>query len=77
MKKAHLNVTVSPQDEELQRTIEQIGIARFVGRINSGVIPSERGYAAVEHFVAHAKKRPLLSKLTHLMLGRADSYAHR
>lgn len=77
MRKARLKVESSSYDEGLQRTIEQIGIARFVGRINSGVIPSEQGYAAVEHFVEDAKKRPLLSKLSHLVLGRTDTYAHR
>ncbi len=77
MKNAHSEADFSSYDEELQRTIEQIGIARFVGRINSGVIPSERGYAAVEHFVAQAKQRPLLSKLTYMVLGRIDTYAHR
>jgi hypothetical protein len=77
MMKEQLDTDVSSCDEELLKTIEQIGIARFVGRINSGVIPSEMGYAAVEHFVTHAKERPLLSKLTHLVLGRVDTYARR
>lgn len=64
-------------DPELLQTIEQIGIARFVGRINAGVIPTEQGYAAVEHFVSHAKERPFASKVAHMVLGRVDSYALR
>jgi len=64
-------------DADLQRTLEQIGIARFVGRISSGVIPSEQGYAAVEQYVSHAKERPFLSRLTYLMLGRSDAYLNR
>lgn len=62
---------------ELQVTIKQIGIARFVGRINSGVIPSDEGYAVVETFVAEAKERPLLSKVTKFVLGSDDSYLQR
>ncbi len=77
MKNVYSEADLAAYDKELQQMIEQIGIARFVGRINSGVIPSDTGYAAVEHFVSHAKQRPLLSRLTYLMLGRADAYTHR
>lgn len=63
--------------EELQLTLKQIGIARFVGRINSGVIPSSEGYDAVEAYVENAQQRPFLSKLTCALLNRSDSYAHR
>lgn len=63
--------------EELQLTLKQIGIARFVGRINSGVIPSSEGYDAVEAYVENAQQRPFLSKLTSVLLNRSDSYAHR
>lgn len=77
MNLACLPVVVTPDAEELQRTIKQIGIARFVGRVNSGVIPSDEGYAAVEAYVEEAKKRPLLSKITMMMLGNRDSYSHR
>ncbi len=80
MKTSHSEANVSAREEELAmlvKTIERIGIARFVGRVNSGVIPSEQGYAAVEQYIAHAKERPLLSRLTHLVLSQSDTYAHR
>ena len=63
--------------EDLKLTLQKIGIARFVGRINSGVIPSSEGYDAVEAYVDNAQQRPFLSKLTSALLNRADSYAHR
>lgn len=72
MKTVHKNTLSAAA--ELQGTIEQIGIARFVSRINSGVIPNEAGYAALERFVEDAKRRPLLSKLTSVVLGNKDSY---
>ncbi|MFW5333260.1 hypothetical protein [Hydrogenophaga sp. ZJX-1] len=77
MSQNHVESPVLNYDPELLKTIEQIGIARFVGRINAGVIPTEQGYAAVEHFVAHAKERPFVSKVAHMVLGRVDSYALR
>jgi uncharacterized protein (DUF2062 family) len=62
---------------ELLQLIEDIGVARFVGRINAGVVSSELGYAALEYFVSQAKERPLASKVAHAMLGRSDTYSHR
>ena len=62
---------------ELQATIHQIGIARFVGRINSGLIPNDEGYAVVESFVEEAKQRPILSKVTKFVLNSNDSYIQR
>lgn len=62
---------------ELLKLIEDIGVARFVSRINAGVISSESGYATLEHFVSQAKERPLASKVAHAMFGRVDSYGHR
>lgn len=74
MKHVHKTTTLPPQPSELRDTIEQIGIARFVSRINSGVIPNEAGYAALERFVEDAKRRPLISRLTSVMLGNKDTY---
>lgn len=62
---------------ELQVTFKQIGIARFVGRINSGIIPPDEGYAVVETFVEKAKERPFLSRVTKFVLGSNDSYTQR
>lgn len=64
----------STEAAELQQTIEEIGLARFIGRINSGVIPTDVGFRAMEVFVSSEKERPLLSKLTQVVLGRTDSY---
>lgn len=67
----------SSQLNSLEATIRDIGLARFVGRINSGVIPEHEGYAAVERFLAHEKERPLLSRVTQAVLGRPNSYERR
>ena len=77
MSQCHVESVALAPDPELLRTIEEIGIARFVGRINAGIIPADQGYAAVEHFVSHAKERPFVSKVAHMVLGRVDSYALR
>lgn len=71
-----LNPVVREHPELLQ-LIEDIGVARFVGRINAGVVSSEHGYAALEYFVDKAKERPLASKVAHAVFGRVDSYRVR
>lgn len=73
MKHAYVDNSGTSSSEELQKMIEQIGIARFVGRINSGLIPRESGYDAVKQFIAYAKERPLLSRLTRSVLRRTDT----
>jgi hypothetical protein len=65
----------SAQVEVLVRQIAEIGLPRFVGRLNSGLIPLEEGYRAVEVFVAAAKQRPFISRLGQSILGRTDSFA--
>ena len=60
---------------ELQTTIRSIGLARFVGRINSGVIPTTEGYEAVKTFVAEDRQRPLISRLTTTFFGRPEPYS--
>lgn len=77
MKPNLIERSLPPNAEDLQQTIKQIGIARFVGRINSGVIPSSTGYKAVQAFVGDAERRPFASRLTRLILKNGDSYAHR
>jgi len=77
MSQYHVESVAPAYDPELLKTIQEIGIARFVGRINAGIIPPDQGYAAVEHFISHAKERPLVSKVAHMVLGRVDSYALR
>jgi hypothetical protein len=62
---------------ELQETLKKIGLARFIGRINSGVIPDHAGYEAVQNFVSDEQSRPLLSLFTQALLGRTDSYTRR
>jgi chromosome condensin MukBEF complex kleisin-like MukF subunit len=61
----------------LDETMREIGVARFVGRINSGVIDAARGYQAVERFTSEQAERPLLSRLSHLLTGRTDTFARR
>ncbi|MCW7537871.1 hypothetical protein OOT46_08420 [Aquabacterium sp. A7-Y] len=48
-----------PDSEKLQQLIQDIGIARFVGRINSGLIDPVVGYQTVERFVAQHKSASL------------------
>lgn len=61
-----------PAVEALVVQIKQIGLARFVGRINAGVIDADQGYRAVERFAAGEKRRPLLSALGRALVGRGD-----
>ena len=69
---------VKPSEvQELEHTIEKIGVARFVGRINSGLVEPEIGYKVVNSFVSRESNRPLLSRLSHLLLGRSDTYNSR
>jgi hypothetical protein len=62
---------------ELDRLVQEIGVARFVGRINAGVIDASEGYQAVERFMAREHDRPLLSRLSHALLGRSDTFEKR
>lgn len=67
----------SSEVELLEAKISEIGLARFVGRINSGLIPPSLGYEAVQNFLAHEKQRPFLSRLTQALVGRTDAYLKR
>jgi len=60
--------------EKLDKTIQEIGVYRFVGRINSGLIDATEGYDAVSRAIAHDDRRPLLSRLSHALLGRIDTF---
>lgn len=62
---------------DLEKTIEAIGLARFVGRINSGVIPATEGYEAVKKYVAAERERPLISRLTASFFGRTEPYSEK
>lgn len=52
--------------------IQEIGLARFIGRINAGVIPAEEGYRAVERFVSKEHKRPFISSVARALAGRGS-----
>ena len=58
----------------LDETVRKIGVARFVGRINSGVIDPTPGYKAVERLASEQSERPFLSKVAHALLGRRDTF---
>jgi hypothetical protein len=58
----------------LAATLREIGVARFIGRINSGVIDSTEGYKALERYAVEVEDRPLLSRLSHLLMGRQDTF---
>ena len=59
---------------QMAETIREIGVARFVGRINSGVVDPETGYQAVEAYIANQKHRPFLSRWAAALLNRPDVY---
>ena len=67
-------VSVDSGAAALDRTVREIGVARLVGRINSGVIDPEAGYRALERFMAQEHARPFLSRLSHSLLGRPDTF---
>ncbi len=54
--------------------LQSIGVARFVGRINSGVIEPEAGYKCVEMLVEAEEKRPWVSRISHLLTGHSDTF---
>lgn len=60
--------------DELKEVIQEIGLARFLGRIRSGLILEEEGFAAVEAFLREESKRPLLSKVARALFNRDDAY---
>lgn len=60
--------------EGLVTKIHEIGLARFVGRIQSGVVAMDAGYEAVDRFVAIEKQRPFVARLSQALAGRTDSY---
>ena len=62
---------------ELEDKIREIGMARFVGRVNSGLVNVEAGYQAIDAYVSKEKERPLISKLAQVILGRPDSYVSK
>jgi len=72
--KADFTSATSTVAERLDKTLAEIGVARFVGRINAGVIESTEGYEAVERLVSREKARPLLSRLSHAILGKTDTF---
>lgn len=47
---------IDDMDDDLDAQFADIGMARFVGRINSGLIDAQKGYQAVERLV-HPQKR--------------------
>jgi len=67
--------SVTPMPDELLSTIREIGLARFVGRINSGLIPASQGFEAVERFVSLERDhRPLLSRICQIVLHKRDLF---
>jgi hypothetical protein len=71
------DATSDTEAGRLDETVREIGVARFVGRINSGVIDATGGYRAVERFANEQSERSLLSRVTHMLLGRKDTFDPR
>lgn len=59
--------------EQLGGVIDDIGVTRFVGRIQSGLIDSAAGYAALSRFIAEQERRPLLSEVADVIFSRRVS----
>lgn len=62
--------------EQLGTVIDDIGVTRFVGRVQSGLIDAAAGYAALSRFTAQQEKRPLLSEVADVIFSRRVSH-HR
>lgn len=62
------------RERELHQLIRRIGVARFVGRVNSGLLSPTDGYKAIESYMSLERRRPIASRLAHLLLHRDDSY---
>lgn len=69
--------SVPDEADELQAMIRRIGLARFVGRVNSGVISADVGENAIRRFVDQQRRRPFISRVTHTVCGRTDTYEAR
>ena len=67
----------SVASEDLEDTIKKIGVARFVGRINSGVVDAEAGYEAVDRYLSHERDRPFWSRVAEAVLSKKDVYRIR
>lgn len=62
--------------EQLGTMIHEIGVARFAGRIQSGLIDPAAGYAALSRFTVEQEKRPFLSEVADILFSRRVS-SHR
>lgn len=65
--------TLQPNEESVERLgglIDDIGVTRFVGRIQSGLIDSAAGYVALSRFTAEQERRPLLSEVADVLFSR-------
>ncbi|WP_157256631.1 hypothetical protein [Methyloversatilis discipulorum] len=63
--------------DSLTKTIEDIGLARFIGRINAGVVDPDAGLTALNSFVEKEAARPLISRVAHFLLCKEDSYKNQ
>lgn len=63
-----------PSVDSLVTEIRRIGLARFVSRVNAGVVSPDLGYMAIHTYLNSERERPLVSRLTHLLVGRQDTF---
>lgn len=60
--------------EELRSTLREIGVARFEGRIEAGIIDRAKGEAVVDAFIAEQRSRPWVSRVVNFVLDAEESY---
>ena len=65
---------VQEQLDALRDEIHRLGLTRFVGRLNSGIIDPEIGSQALELHLAEYFESNIISRITHLLCNRADTY---
>lgn len=71
------NTTISDKEAKLQElyaVLKTIGVGRFSGRINAGLIEPDLGYRCVELLAEREEVRPFASRISHLLTGRIDTF---
>jgi len=63
-----------PTVAELESTLREIGVARFEGRIEAGLIDKTEGEAVVDGFMREQRSRPWVSRVIGLVLDTDEAY---
>lgn len=63
-----------PTVAQLAATLHEIGVARFEGRIEAGLIDKTEGEAVMEQFIEEQRTRPWVSRVANLVLDTDEAY---